>query len=411
MKRRLPLFLLYTCISLVVIAGGYSPTSVPNPHNADMRWYVANPDHILSANAVAELNSIAAQTERKTEVEMAIVAIEEMTSPADAMDFAQTLFNYWGIGKKGRNTGVLILLVKQSHDIRIHTGGGIEGILTDAVCADILNNDMIPLLADAQWDAGLLAGARALQERLTTDDALQELLLDYHPADSAGIDLLTGYFCLSFFLLILLAIGAYRQLGSNSLALNNIRYRQAQNNLYIYKICAIFFPLPCALFWWWYKQAIERLRLLPMACPQCHHIMHLLSEQEEDRFLNTAEQAEEQVHSVDYDVWLCPDCKNHLVLPYTAQQTLYSRCPHCHAVTYTLLSDVILQSATQLRNGTGEKTYHCRHCGATDVKLYTLPKLPVVVVTGGNGGHGGGGFSGGSFSGGISFGGGAGGKF
>lgn len=411
MKRFSPLIVLLFGCRLLSAAAVYSPATIPNPHTGDRYDYVANPDHILSAQAVAEINAIALQTERQSEVEMAVAAIENMDSRWEAADFAQELFNRWGIGKKSKNTGVLVLLVRDSRDIRIHTGGGIEGILTDARCTDILETEMIPLLSEGRWDEGIVAGAEAIRQEVTSDAALQELLLDYRPADTTGITLLTGYFCLAFLMLVLLACAAYRDLNRNTQALNNIRYRQAQAGSYRYKIGAIFFPLPCALFWWWYKRAMEQLRLHPIACPECRHTMRRLSEEEEDRFLNSAEQAEEQVQSVDYDVWLCPSCHNHLVLPYNKQQGIYSRCPHCGALTYALQSDVVLQSATQLRNGKGEKIYRCRHCGQTDTKFYVLPKLPVVVVTGGSGGRGGGGFSGGSFGGGISFGGGAGGKF
>lgn len=409
MKRRFPIiFLLFGCC-IALTAATYTPATIPNPHTANQNNYTANPDGILSAKAVANINSIALTTDQTAEVEMAIVAIETMNRRWEAADFAQELFNLWGIGKKGKNTGVLILLVRHSRDIRIQTGGGMEGILTDAICSDILNNEMIPFLSDNKWDEGILAGAKAIQARVTETDALQELLLGYRPADTTWISIVTGYFCLSFLLLILLAVLAYRELNNNTSAPNNIRYRQAQTTLYIHKICALFFPVPCALFWIWYKKAVDKLRLRPVVCPQCKHIMQRLSEQEEDRFLSSAEQSEEDAESVDYDVWLCPSCNNHLILPYNAQQTIYTPCPHCGTITYALQNNVILQDATQFRNGTGEKTYHCRHCGHTDKKRYILPKIPVVITTGGNGR--GGGFSGGSFGGGISFGGGAGGKF
>ncbi|MCI7576332.1 MAG: TPM domain-containing protein [Bacteroidales bacterium] len=409
--KRLFFFLISIISWCGISAQPYSPATLENPHTADIRNYTANPDHILSAAAVSEINRIALQTDKLSEVETVVIAIEAMANNEDAADFAQAVFNRWGIGRKDKNTGVMILLVRQSHDIRIHTGGGLEGILTDARCSQILNDKMIPLLSEGQWDKGILAGVNAISAIVTTDEARQELLLSYTPKPTKGTEGITLYFCLAFIALILLSLIAYRTLNRNHTALNNVRYTQAKQPMGWLTICAVVFPLPCAFFLLWYKRAVNRLRLTPVTCPECRQTMRRLSETEEDEYLNSKEQAEEKAKTMDYDVWYCPSCLNHLVLPYRLQQSKYSRCPHCGALTYALMSDVVLSSATQLREGKGEKTYQCAHCRHKDVQFYTLPKLPIVVTSGGSSRGGGGGFSGGSFGGGISFGGGAGGKF
>ena len=61
------------------------------------------------------------------------------------------------------NTGVLLFFTMQQHDIRITTGKGLEG--------------------QGQYGAGLLAGNQAVTQRLTTRQALQELLLGYRPKE------------------------------------------------------------------------------------------------------------------------------------------------------------------------------------------------------------------------------------
>ena len=140
--------------------------------------------------------------------------------------------------------------------------------------------------------------------------------------------------------------------------------------------------------------------------------MQLLNEQEEDRLLSASQQTEEKIHSIDYDVWECKSCLNHIILPYESMNTKYQTCPYCHTHSYGLYSDVVRVQATQFHPGKREKTYLCKHCGKTDVSTYTIPQLPIVVSSGGNrGGFGGGGFSGGSWGGGGFSGGGAGGNF
>ena len=408
MKRMSILSSLFFCCVLAS-AGTCAMQTVPNPHLTSVEYYVANPDGILSDSCVAQLNQIAHTVYKRAEVEMVTVAIDEMANNESVEDFAQSLFNSWGIGKAQKNTGVLILLVRNSRDIRIHTGGGLEGILPDGRCSDILQDDIIPLLSDEKWDEGILAGAKAIANEVTTDDALAELLLDFHRPSKAPL-YISYYLCFSFFMLILLAFAAYKELNGRKDKMNNIRYQHAKVNLYKFQVCGIFFAVPCAFFLWWYLKQVKRLRTQPMLCPECKKPMRLLSEEEEDIYLNNAEQAEERVKSMDYDVWFCPSCLNHITLPYEQANTQYTQCPYCHAKTYTLQSDVITRHPTTLIEGRGEKTYRCEHCGKTSIKTYIIPCVPVVVATGGRHGSGGG-LRGGSFGGGISFGGGASGKF
>lgn len=410
MKRHLLILILWFS-SLGIYAGTYTPQDVPNPHSVSLQNYVANPDGILSLAATDELNRLSCALYKRAEVELVVVAIDAMKGDYEPVDFAQSLFNTWGIGKAEKNTGVLILLVRDSRDIRIHTGGGMEGLLPDGVCSDIVQSTMIPLLRNGDWDGGIMAGAEAIVAKTTTDEALQELLLGPQKHPSQDGLYASYYFAFSFFVLILLAFAAYRELNGNTNLQKNIRYRHARTNLYRFRIGAIFFPVPCALFLWWYRKQIERIRTSPMQCPECHNPMRRLSEDEEDTYLNDAAQSEERVKSIDYDVWLCPSCLNHIILPYEAERTHYSRCPDCHAKTYVLQSDVITRQPTTVSKGQGKKTYLCKHCGKTTVQTYTIPCRPVIVVAPGGGGGSRGGFSGGSFGGGVSFGGGAGGKF
>ena len=83
-----------------------------------------------------------------------------------AFDFAHRLLNEWGVGKKGKNNGLVILLVTDQRCIQFYTGYGLEGDLPDAICKRIQTRDMIPYLKDGNWDAGMVAGVRAVCGRL-----------------------------------------------------------------------------------------------------------------------------------------------------------------------------------------------------------------------------------------------------
>ena len=101
-------------------------------------------------------------------------------------DFTYQLFQTWGIGGKGRNTGVLVCFVLDSHDIRIMTGTGIEGVLPDALCNRIIQEEMIPLFRQGDYGKGLCYGAMRIYEECTQGEAPEELRNMQSVTDRAG---------------------------------------------------------------------------------------------------------------------------------------------------------------------------------------------------------------------------------
>ena len=145
--------------------------------------------------------------------------------------------------------------------------------------------------------------------------------------------------------------------------------------------------------------------------------MHLLNEEDDDKYLSKKQIVEENVKSRDYDVWLCDSCGNTDIFAYDNSLTQYSNCPFCGGKTMYMASDTIVRLATQSKDGVGRKTYTCKNCNNKTTKDYVISKDTAGVILGGAavGGFGrgssGGGFGGGSFGGGMSGGGGGGGRF
>ena len=173
MRRFLLIIALFS--ALVAPAATYTPQSVPNPKSIGQEQYVANPDAILADSTVRWLNHCAAMLYDSTHVELCVVALNSIGN-MEAFDFAYELFQRWGIGRAGQNTGVLMLFVLDSHDLRIMTGTGIEGVLTDAQCSKIMHEDMFPAFKKEEYDRGLCLGVLRIYEICTNGDAPEELL-------------------------------------------------------------------------------------------------------------------------------------------------------------------------------------------------------------------------------------------
>ena len=85
------------------------------------------------------------------------VAVVIMSSVGnyDIADYAVQLYNKWGIGQKEKNNGVLILVAKDDRKVFITTGYGMEGILPDALCKRIVDNDMLPNFKAGNYYEGI----------------------------------------------------------------------------------------------------------------------------------------------------------------------------------------------------------------------------------------------------------------
>jgi uncharacterized protein len=116
----------------------------------------------------AEANSL----ERKlvtfndsTSTQIAIVIVNDLHGYAKA-DYAQRLGDKWGIGQKGRNNGILILVktktAESKGDVQIATGYGAEGAVPDLLCSDIVNNDILPSFRLNDYYGGLDKGTTTI---------------------------------------------------------------------------------------------------------------------------------------------------------------------------------------------------------------------------------------------------------
>ena len=96
-----------------------------------------------------------------TSSQIAVVTVPNLDGD-DIADYAQKLYEAWGIGRKGKNNGILVLVAKQEHTARIQTGYGLEGAVPDALAKRIISNTLVPAFRQNQYYAGLDRGTDQL---------------------------------------------------------------------------------------------------------------------------------------------------------------------------------------------------------------------------------------------------------
>lgn len=204
MKKTL-LFCLLLLLVLPAGAATYRVEDVPNVQRIDSRRYVSNPDGILSAETVARLDALCALLRERGLAQVAVVAVDNIEGD-DTFSFAVDLFDRWGVGGKKSNNGLGILLVRDLREIRFVTGGGVEGVLPDALCKRIQMRYMLPAFRNGDYDAGMLAGVEAAAQLLEGGD----------PDLETGEEL-PGWFILFLvggFIVLPLGVGLWRHYAS-----------------------------------------------------------------------------------------------------------------------------------------------------------------------------------------------------
>lgn len=95
--------------------------------------------------------------ERETGAEVALVTLPSLDG-RDVDEYANTLFNAWGIGKQGRDNGVLVLVSVQDRRMRIEVGYGLEGILPDGLAGAVMRETFLPRFRSGDYPTGILEG-------------------------------------------------------------------------------------------------------------------------------------------------------------------------------------------------------------------------------------------------------------
>jgi uncharacterized protein len=117
---------------------------------------------VVKRETAAQLNSELAQFERDTSTQLVVAIYPRMQSESSVEDYTVRVAQKWGVGQRDRRNGAVLFVFQQSRDIRIVTGYGLEGALPDAVCKQIIENEIIPRFRAGDFDAGVAAGARAM---------------------------------------------------------------------------------------------------------------------------------------------------------------------------------------------------------------------------------------------------------
>jgi uncharacterized protein len=116
------------------------------------------------AALVAKINSFQDSTSNQI-----AVVIMKTIGDNDVNEYAAKLGNYWGVGQKGKNNGIVILLAMDVRHVGIQIGKGLEGAATDGLTGEIIRKEMVPYFKQGDYYTGIDNAVSALM-KITTGE-------------------------------------------------------------------------------------------------------------------------------------------------------------------------------------------------------------------------------------------------
>lgn len=160
MEKRIKAWIVVVFFLFPVYLG--STDNLPSP-----KGFINDFARIIVDKEEERLARFFSELERQTTAEICIVTVKT-TAPLDIETFAVELFEKWGIGKKGKDNGVLFLVAVEDRKMRIEVGYGLEGAIPDAVAARIIR-DITPYFRKGEYTRGIVMASYRLADRIAEE--------------------------------------------------------------------------------------------------------------------------------------------------------------------------------------------------------------------------------------------------
>ena len=167
-KTFLRLLLLLTFfLSLISTHPGLGDESYPAPQGL-----INDFANVIPPAYEERMNSLAREVLAKADATLTVVTLVDIGG-ANIDEFTNRLYEKWGVGKKGEDRGVMILVALEERRIRIEVGYGLEGVIPDGLAGQIRDQAIAPYLKKGEFGPGLFNGLYALAGIIAKDKGIE----------------------------------------------------------------------------------------------------------------------------------------------------------------------------------------------------------------------------------------------
>lgn len=118
--------------------------------------------HVISPGMAEGLNQELESFERESSDQILVAIFPKMQSESSIEDYTVRVARFWKVGQKDKNNGAVLFVFVQDHKLFIQVGYGLEGVLPDAMCKRIIDEQITPRLRTGDFNGGLSAGVHAI---------------------------------------------------------------------------------------------------------------------------------------------------------------------------------------------------------------------------------------------------------
>lgn len=155
-------FLLFFCTAVLALEVPEKPVS-----------RVSDYAGMLSSQTVMDLSQVLSNIETQTGgLQIAIVTFPSLEGD-NLEDFSIRLAEKWKIGQKDKDNGVIIIIINNDRKIRIEVGYGLEAILTDALCSQIVAQSIVPHFKKGEYETGIKEAISAIASTVAENSSTQ----------------------------------------------------------------------------------------------------------------------------------------------------------------------------------------------------------------------------------------------
>jgi uncharacterized protein len=145
-----------TLITILLFSFGFAQDFPANPNKL-----VSDFTNTLTSTEIAQLELQLVTFDDSTSNQIAVVILKSV-GDYDINEYALELGRKWGVGGKGKNNGVILLVAIGDRKLSIQTGYGLEGALPDIYTKRIIENDIKPYFKDGNYFAGIENGTNSI---------------------------------------------------------------------------------------------------------------------------------------------------------------------------------------------------------------------------------------------------------
>lgn len=165
---KLKLLVLVTALFFAGRQALFAKVNFPSPQG-----FVNDFAQILTPEYETSLNQQLTDYNSQTSNEISVVTISSL-GDMSVEEYAVELFQQWGIGKKGQDNGLLLLIAPSERQVRIEVGYGLEPFITDSRAGFILDTQFIPQFKNGNYEQGISNTVNEIQSYLQDSVSLPQ---------------------------------------------------------------------------------------------------------------------------------------------------------------------------------------------------------------------------------------------